>query len=106
GLIGLLGAVPFQQHEFGMVQRATLAVAKDAGEIEDAPLAGGEQLLAGELRRSVEIERRAGTVRRLEPRRERMHVRFVAGRYLQRRRLNLDEIPLGEEAAQRRLDPS
>ncbi len=35
-LIGLAGAVPFQHGEFGMVQRAALAVAVDRPEAEDA----------------------------------------------------------------------
>ena len=37
-VIGLAGAVPFDQREFGMVQRAPLAVAKGSGELDDAPL--------------------------------------------------------------------
>jgi hypothetical protein len=49
GLVGLMGPVPFQQGEFGMVQRAALAVAKHTGELEDPALAGGEQFLGGEF---------------------------------------------------------
>ena len=57
-LIGLAGPVPFQHGEFGMVQRAALAVAEHLGEVEDAPLAGRQQLLAGEFRRGAQIEPR------------------------------------------------
>jgi hypothetical protein len=41
-IIRLAGAVPFEQREFGMMQRATLAVAKRSGEFDDALLAGGQ----------------------------------------------------------------
>ena len=34
-LVGLVGAIPFQHGEFRMMQRAALAVAEDAGELED-----------------------------------------------------------------------
>ena len=43
----------------GWCSGAALAVAEDAGEIEDPRLAGRQQLLAGEFRRGVQIERRA-----------------------------------------------
>ena len=67
-LIGLAGAVPFEHGEFRMVQRAALAVAIDRAEAEDARFAGGEQLLAGEFRRGVQIERRARARRAGSPR--------------------------------------
>jgi hypothetical protein len=35
GLVGLAGPVPLQHRELGAVQRAALAVAPNAGEIED-----------------------------------------------------------------------
>jgi hypothetical protein len=54
-LIVLAGAIPFQHREFGMVQRRALAIAEDAGEIEDAPLAGRQQLLGREFRRGVQV---------------------------------------------------
>ncbi len=54
-LIGFAGAIPFDQREFGMMQRAALAVAKHFGEFDDAPLARGEQLFAGEFRRGAQI---------------------------------------------------
>ena len=58
-LVGLAGAIPFQHGEFRVVQRPALAVAVDVGKAGDALLAGRQQLLAGEFRRGVEIERRA-----------------------------------------------
>ena len=69
-VVGLVGAIPFEHREFGMVQRAALAVAKHAGELEDPPLARRQQLLAGEFRRGVQIEPRA-LARRARPARSR-----------------------------------
>jgi hypothetical protein len=46
------------------MQRAALAVAINAREFDDAALAGGEQLLAGKFRRSAQITRRCGAIRR------------------------------------------
>ena len=57
-LVRLAGAIPFDQREFRMMQRAALAVAEHPGELEDAALAGGQQLLAGEFRRGAQIKRR------------------------------------------------
>ena len=57
-LVRLVRPVPFQHGEFGMMQRAALAVAEDAGEIENPRLARRQQLLAGEFRRGAQIERR------------------------------------------------
>ncbi len=56
---GSRGAVPFDQRELGMVQRAALAVPEDTGELEHPRFAGGEQLLAGKFRRGAQIKRRA-----------------------------------------------
>ena len=67
-LVGLARPVPFEHGEFGMVQRAALAVAVDMGEAGDARLARRQQLLAGEFRRGVEIERRAARRRGRWPR--------------------------------------
>ena len=55
-------------------------------------LAGRQQLLAGELRRGVQIERRARPVRPDRLGREGVQMRLVAGRDLQRRRFDLDEV--------------
>ena len=57
-LVGLVGPVPLQHGELGMVQRPALAVAEHPGEIEDLRLAGRQQLLAGEFRRGVQVARR------------------------------------------------
>ena len=73
------------------MQRAALAIAEHAREIEDARLAGRQQLLAGEFRRGVQIERPPLAVRRDQLGREGMQMRLVAGRDLQRRGLDLDE---------------
>src|SRR5204862_7735379 len=76
-LVRLTSAVPFDQGEFRMMQRATLAVAERFGEFDDAVLAGRQQLLAGELRRSAEVEAGRGTVRRLEHRSKGVQVGLV-----------------------------
>ena len=55
-LIGLPRAVPFQHGEFGMMQRAALAVTEHTREGEDPRLAGGQKLLADKLRRGVQME--------------------------------------------------
>ena len=75
-----------------MMQRAALAVAEHAREGEQPRLAGREQLLGGEFRRGVQIERRPRAIRRDQLGRERMQMRLVAGRDLQDRGLDLDEI--------------
>ena len=83
-LVRFARAVPFQQREFRMVQRAALAVAKYPGELEDPPLAGRQQLLAGELRRGAQIERRGrAAVGGRKRGGEGVQVRLVAGRDLQ-----------------------
>ena len=46
GLVGFAGAIPFEHGEFRRMQRPALAIAEDAGEFEDAPLAGRQKLLA------------------------------------------------------------
>ncbi len=104
-LVGFLRAIPFQHREFGVMQRAALAVAEHAGEIEDAPLAGGQQLLAGEFRRGVQVEARAPSVRTDYIGREGMQVRLVAGRNLQDPGVHLGEVPGREECPQGGHDP-
>jgi hypothetical protein len=42
-----------------MMQRPALAVSPHLGEVEDAPFPRRQQLLAGELGRGVQVERRA-----------------------------------------------
>ena len=67
----------------------------DVGEGEQPRLAGGEQLLAGELGRGVQIEpARAAPSGPIELGREGVQMRLVAGRDLQDRGLDLDEVAL------------
>jgi hypothetical protein len=42
GLVAAAYPVPFEQGEFGMMQRAALAVAEHAGELDDPLLARGQ----------------------------------------------------------------
>src|SRR5438046_301745 len=70
---------------------AALAIAEYAREVENAPRAGRQQLLAGELRRGVQIEWFARAVGRGECRREGMQMRFIARRGLQDRAFHFDE---------------
>ena len=75
-----------------MMQRPALAVAEHAGEVEDPPLAGRQQLLAGEFRRGVQISGVRSPSGRHQLGREGMQMGLVAGRDLQDRRLDLDEV--------------
>ena len=99
GLVGLLRPVPFQQGELRMMQGAALAVAPHLAELEDAPLAGGQEALAGELRRGAQEQEGVAAARRLEPRAEGVEVRLVARRDLQGGGLDLDEGALLEPPA-------
>jgi hypothetical protein len=85
------------------VGRRPLTVSKHAGKVEDAPLAGGEQLLAREFGRGVEIACRPGEVAADELGRKTVEMRFIARRDLEAGRLNLDEVALLEEAPERSL---
>ena len=82
------------------MQRAALAVAKNLGELDDAALAGGEELLAGEFRRRAQIERGRGSVGRGQRSGEGVQMGFVAGRNRERPGLDLDEIVRSEPASQ------
>ncbi len=96
--------VPLDHGELGMVQRPPLAVAEDAGEIDDARLAGGDELLGGELGRGVEVERLGPPIDGQGLRGEAVEMRLVARRDLQDPCLDLGEGAVREPAAQRRLD--
>ncbi|GJE83688.1 hypothetical protein CJNNKLLH_5066 [Methylorubrum thiocyanatum] len=98
------GTIPFEHREFGMVQGAALAVAEDVGEAEQARLARREQLLAGEFRRGVQVERLAAAIGQDRLRCEGGEMRLVARRDLERRRLHLHEIRVGKPGAERRED--
>ncbi len=74
-----------------MVQRPPLAVAPHPREIKDRRLARRQQRLGRELRRRVQIQRRAAPIRRHRLGNESMQMRFVTWRHLQRRRLHLRE---------------
>jgi hypothetical protein len=87
-----------------MVQRAALAVAEDVGETEQARLARRQQLLAGEFRRGVEVERLAAAIGQNRLRGEGREMRLVAGGDLQRGGFDLDEIALGKPRAKTRED--
>ena len=87
-----------------MMQRAALAVAKHLGEFDDAALAGGQELLAGEFRRGAQIKPRRRAVRRHERGGEGMQMGLVARGNLQGAGLDLDEIPRRKPGAQRRHD--
>ena len=91
--------IPLDHRELGMVQRPALPIAEDAGELDDAALAGRQQLLAGEFRRGpqVALVARAGLLQ-LGP--EAVEMGLVARRNLQHRGLDLDELGRGEEFAQ------
>ena len=89
-----------------MVQRPALAVAEHAGEGEDPRLAGGQELLAGELRRGVQIAPAAGAVGRGELGREGVQMGLVARRDLQRRGLDLEEAaPRNQSRSADRMRP-
>ena len=99
-LVLAMRPVPFQHGELRMVQRAALAVAEAAGELEDAPFAGRQQLLAGEFRRGAqEAPVAAGGRRHFRP--HGMDVGLVAGGDLQDRGLDLDEFQHREQVPQR-----
>ena len=85
---------------------AALTVAEHFCEFDDAPLAGGEQLLAGEFRRGAQVKRRPCAVRRHQRRGEGVQMHLVAGRDLERAGLDLDEILSRKPGAQRADDPA
>ena len=85
-----------------MVQRAALAVAERAGELDDPALARRQELLAGEFGRGAQIAPLARARGRDELGGEGMEMGLVARRRHQRRGLDLDEIPRREELPQRR----
>ena len=71
------------------MQRPALAIAEHGREREDALLARRQQLLAGKLRRGVQVERPARAVGPDQLRCKGVQVRLVAGRDLQRAGLDL-----------------
>ena len=89
-----------------MVQGAALTVAPHPGQVEDPPLARRKQLLAGELRRGVQVEPPRGAVWRDDLGGEGVQVRLVPGRDLQGRRLDFQELPVLEPAPDSAHDPA
>ena len=96
------GAIPFEHREFRRMQRAALAIAEHAAQRENPPLARRQQLLHREFWRGVEIGRMASAVRADHGRCEGVKMGLVAGRSLQRRRLDFEEAFAGKTLAQRR----
>ena len=103
-LIGGAGPIPFQQGELGMVQGTALAIAPYPGEIEDLGFARRQQLLGRELRRGVQVERRAFAAHTDCFGGEGVQVSLVAGRDLQRRTLDFQEALRLEPVAEGALD--
>ena len=99
-----VGAVPFDHGEFGGVERAGLAIAPDAGEIDDPGFAGREQFLGGEFGAGVEVERVFRTAFGPPRDGEAVEVGFVARRYLDGAAFDRDEALAREPAGQCGLD--
>ena len=87
-----------------MVQGASFPVSVNMGKTGDAFFTGGEQLLAGEFRRGVQIKRHGVAGRRQALRDESMQMRLIAGGNLQCSSVDLKKIGAGEIAAKSRLD--
>src|SRR5262249_14308599 len=83
--------------------RRALAIAEDAGELDDAALACRNELLAGKLGRGPQITALAAA-RMSKLGRECLEMDLVARRHLQRRCLDLDERVRGKVGAQRGHD--
>jgi hypothetical protein len=73
------------------MQRAALAIAKDPRKSENARLSRRQQLFHRKFGRRMEMSLVKGAVRADHARGEAMQMGLVAGRDLQRRRLDLDE---------------
>ena len=78
------------------MQRAPLAVAEDAGEIENPRLARRQQFLSCEFRRGTQIKRRPLPARPDQVGGEGVQVGLVAGRDLQGGGFHFDEIAPGK----------
>ena len=102
--VGCAGAIPFEHGEGGVVQRPALAIAEHRDEREDLALAGGQQLLAGELGRGVQIHGSARAIGCGQLRGKGVQVRLVAGRHLEDGGFHLEKALLAEEAAKGRHD--
>ena len=101
----LVGRIPFQHGEFVRVQGAALAVAPDAGQLEDLAGAGDQQLLHGEFGAGVQPERFGSAVGADAGGREGGQVDLLAGRGDGVGRFHLQKAVLGEEGARLRRQP-
>src|SRR6266545_937069 len=97
--------IPFEHRELRRMKRGALATAIDTGKVEDAPLAGSEQLFAGKLGRGVQIKLFGAAVGPHHGGGNRMKMRLVAGRELQRTAFDFGEVMLREPSADCRPDP-
>ena len=88
-----------------MVQGPALTVPPHLGQGEDRTLARGQQALAGELRRGVQIHRPPLARRGQRLRREGVQMSLVARRDLQGGSLNLGEVPRLEPPTDGPRDP-
>ena len=95
-VVTLVHPVPFQHGEFWGIQVAALAVSIDGRKRENLPFARGQQLLAGEFRRGVKVERPARAVGRDLIGRKGMEMGLVSGRDLKGRALHLGKSFSGE----------
>ena len=84
------------------MQGAAFAVAEHTREFENPPLARGEELFAGEFRRSMKVKLLAPSIGCLELGREGVEMGLIAGRDLQDCGLHFDEALRLEVAAKRR----
>ena len=87
-----------------MVQGPALAIAPAPGELEQARLASRQEPLAGELRRGAQMQRRAPAGRTYGLGGKGVQVGLIAGRDLQGRRLDLNEVARREPGPNRRCD--
>ncbi len=90
-LPGRMRPIPFQQGEFGMMQPSALAISERVRERKNPLLAGRKQFFGCEFRRGMQVKPRSRSCFVLHLRGECADMGFVAGRYLQNRRINLDE---------------
>ena len=97
--------IPLEHRKFGGVQRGALPVAEHMGQREDPGLAGRDELLHRKFRRGLQVEGRRRTVRPHERGLKAVQMGLVAGRGLQRCRVDLDEVPGLEPAADEIGDP-
>src|SRR5208337_4577606 len=97
--------VPLEHRKFRGVQRAPLAIAEDVRKRNDSRFSRGHELLHGEFGRRMQIGRARGAARSGEGRFKPDEMRLVAGGWLQRGRVDLDEALGLEPAPDKARDP-